>query len=77
MLTRLSGKRQLFNATIETHFDSSIDKVDLLPQDIGRVLLNLYTTLITLCSRSRSWCWKGQMVRRSRLLSDGDGEHQA
>jgi signal transduction histidine kinase len=36
------AKDKLFNATIETHFDSSIDKVDLLPQDIGRVLLNLY-----------------------------------
>jgi two-component system, NtrC family, sensor kinase len=31
-----------FNAVIETNFDESIGKVDLVPQEIGRVLLNLF-----------------------------------
>jgi signal transduction histidine kinase len=31
-----------FHATIQTHFGESISKIDLVPQDIGRVLLNLF-----------------------------------
>jgi two-component system, NtrC family, sensor kinase len=38
----LKAKDKSFNATIKTHYDESIDKVELVPQDIGRVLLNLF-----------------------------------
>ncbi|HMH34607.1 MAG TPA: tetratricopeptide repeat protein [Puia sp.] len=31
-----------FHATLETDFDQSIEKTNIVPQDIGRVLLNLY-----------------------------------
>ncbi len=31
-----------FNAKIDTAFDNSIEKISTIPQDIGRVLLNLY-----------------------------------
>jgi signal transduction histidine kinase len=31
-----------FNAIMETHFDSSIGKINMVGQDIGRVLLNLF-----------------------------------
>jgi two-component system, NtrC family, sensor kinase len=31
-----------FNATMETDFDENIDNINIIPQDIGRVLLNLY-----------------------------------
>jgi signal transduction histidine kinase len=31
-----------FSAVIETHFDSAIGKLNVVPQDIGRVLLNLF-----------------------------------
>jgi two-component system, NtrC family, sensor kinase len=31
-----------FQATLQTNFDSGIDKINILPQDIGKVLLNLY-----------------------------------
>jgi two-component system, NtrC family, sensor kinase len=31
-----------FNIKIETHFDPDISKIDIDPQEIGRVLLNLY-----------------------------------
>ncbi len=33
---------KLFNATIQTDFDETIDKINIIPKDIGRVLLNLY-----------------------------------
>ncbi len=36
------AKDKLFNATIQTDFDETIDQVNIVPQDIGRVLLNLY-----------------------------------
>ena len=32
-----------FNATMKTDFDKSIDKINIIPQDIGRVILNLIT----------------------------------
>ena len=38
----LRAKDKSFNATIQTHFDESIEKVNIVPQDIGRVLLNLF-----------------------------------
>jgi signal transduction histidine kinase len=39
----LRAKDQFFNATIQTDFDESLEKINIIPQDIGRVLLNLYT----------------------------------
>src|SRR6202008_4235198 len=38
----MRAKDKSFNATITTDFDSSIGKINIVPQDIGRVLLNLY-----------------------------------
>jgi two-component system NtrC family sensor kinase len=39
----LRAKDNSFNATMKTDFDESIGKINIIPQDIGRVLLNLYT----------------------------------
>ena len=36
------AKDKTFNATMKTDFDESIGKINIIPQDIGRVLLNLY-----------------------------------
>src|SRR5262249_37625323 len=38
----LRAKDKSFNATIKNDFDNSIEKINIVPQDIGRVLLNLY-----------------------------------
>jgi two-component system NtrC family sensor kinase len=38
----LRAKDKTFNATLQTDFDDSIGKINVIPQDIGRVLLNLY-----------------------------------
>ncbi len=35
------AKDKTINATIKTDFDDSIGKINIIPQDIGRVLLNL------------------------------------
>ena len=39
----LRAKDKDFNATLKTNFDESIGKINIIPQDIGRVLLNLYS----------------------------------
>ena len=39
----LRAKDKSFNAYMETDFDPSLPKVDVIPQDMGRVLLNLIT----------------------------------
>jgi C4-dicarboxylate-specific signal transduction histidine kinase len=38
----LRVKDKDFNATMKTNFDESIDNINIIQQDIGRVLLNLY-----------------------------------
>ncbi len=39
----LRAKDNTFNATMETDFDDSIGKINIVPQDMGRVILNLIT----------------------------------
>ncbi len=38
----LRAKDKLFTADFKTDFDESIDKINVVPQEIGRVLLNLF-----------------------------------
>jgi two-component system, NtrC family, sensor kinase len=38
----IRAKNKLFNAELKTDFDSTIGELQVVPQDIGRVLLNLY-----------------------------------
>ena len=39
----LKAKDNSFNATLETDFEEGIGKISIVPQDIGRVILNLLT----------------------------------
>jgi two-component system, NtrC family, sensor kinase len=39
----LRAKDKTFNANLETGFDESLEKIDVVPQEIGRVILNLLT----------------------------------
>jgi signal transduction histidine kinase len=39
----LRAKDKSFNATMETDFDEKIGNINIIPQDIGRVILNLIT----------------------------------
>ncbi len=38
----LRAKDKTFNATLVTDFDDNIQKINVIPQEIGRLLLNLY-----------------------------------
>ena len=51
----LRAKDKDFNAEMKTDFDETIGKINIIPQDIGRVLLNLYNNAFYACTeRSRS-----------------------
>ncbi|WP_432410503.1 sensor histidine kinase [Rasiella sp. SM2506] len=51
----LRAKDKTFNATLETNFDESVGRVNVIPQDMGRVILNLITNAFYACAeRSRS-----------------------
>jgi C4-dicarboxylate-specific signal transduction histidine kinase len=39
----LRAKDKVFNSTMKTAYDESIPNINIIPQDIGRVFLNLYT----------------------------------
>jgi two-component system, NtrC family, sensor kinase len=39
----LRAKDKAFNATMNTNYDKAIRNINIIPQDIGRVFLNLYT----------------------------------
>lgn len=51
----LRAKDKTFNATMKTDFDENLPKINIVPQDIGRVILNLITNAFYACAeRSRS-----------------------
>ncbi|WP_353484981.1 ATP-binding protein [Haliscomenobacter sp.] len=51
----LRAKDSSFNATMETYFDPDLPKIEVIPQDIGRVLLNLINNAFyAVAERSRS-----------------------
>jgi signal transduction histidine kinase len=39
----LRAKDKFFNADLKTDYDESLEKISIIPQDIGRVILNLIT----------------------------------
>ncbi|RFN60074.1 sensor histidine kinase [Marixanthomonas ophiurae] len=46
----LRAKDKNFNATLETNYDDSIGKIEIIPQDLGRVVLNLLTNAFYACA---------------------------
>jgi two-component system NtrC family sensor kinase len=51
----LRAKDKAFNATMKTDFDEGIGNINIIPQDIGRVMLNLINNAFYACAeRSRS-----------------------
>lgn len=50
----LCAKDKEFHATLQTHYDESIDEIQATPQDIGRVLLNLYNNAFYAISEKKN-----------------------
>lgn len=61
----LRAKDKSFNAALDTHFDTAIGELEVVPQDIGRVILNLITNAFHACGD-----------RKKSLLEKGDTEFQ-
>ncbi|MGN6400796.1 MAG: ATP-binding protein [Flavisolibacter sp.] len=49
----MRAKDKSFNVDIKTDFDESIGKINIIPQDIGRVLLNLFNNAFYAVSKSQ------------------------
>ena len=49
----LRAKDKSFNADLVTHFAEGLPKVNIIPQDVGRVLLNLFTNAFYATSEKR------------------------
>jgi len=68
----LRAKDKSFNADFKTDFDPNLPKVNIVPQDIGRVLLNLINNAFQACAeRSRS------AVSADRVSPEASAEAQA
>jgi len=50
----LRAKDKFFNAEMKTDFDETIRKINIIPQDIGRVLLNLYNNAFYAVNQQKS-----------------------
>src|SRR6056297_2414079 len=55
----LRAKDKSFNAELVTDFDETIGEVDVIPQDIGRVMLNLITNAFYAVNEKKSIAGKG------------------
>ena len=75
----LRAKDKSFNATIETNFDESIGKPEVIPQDIGRVLLNLLNNAFYAVNEKKKKLGEGykpivQVTTNSLSFGEGRGE---
>ena len=72
----MRAKDKSFNATLETAFDEGIGKINLIPQDIGRVLLNLFNNSFYAVNQKRKKSGDGYepIVSVSSKKTDGKVE---
>jgi signal transduction histidine kinase len=66
----LRAKDKSFNATMKTDFDLSIGNINVVPQDIGRVILNLITNAFYTVSEK-------QKEESLKLKADGEKSSSA
>jgi signal transduction histidine kinase len=65
----LRAKDKSFNATFKTDYDESIGKISIIPQDIGRVILNLITNAFYAVNEKKGYVQKELSVT---ILLDED-----
>jgi len=73
----LRAKDKSFNATMKTDFDASIGNINIIPQDIGRVIMNLLTNAFYAVNERKKQAGDAYdptvSVSTSRSLSFGEG----
>ncbi|MEP7142039.1 MAG: tetratricopeptide repeat protein [Ferruginibacter sp.] len=76
----IRAKNKDFNATLKSDFEESIDKINIIPQDIGRVLLNLYNNAFYATNERKKQNGNDYeptvtvSTSRSRSIGEGRGE---
>jgi signal transduction histidine kinase len=70
----LRAKDKSFNADMKTDFDSSIGKINLIPQDIGRVILNLFNNAFYAVGEKQKAQGNGQQATGNGQLAMGNGQ---
>lgn len=73
----LRAKDKTFNATLSTHFDPNLGTVEAVSQDVGRVLLNLFTNAFYAVQKRKELNQPGYVPTvtvRTRALPEGDVE---
>jgi signal transduction histidine kinase len=53
----LRAKDKSFNATLKTNYDESIESIHIIPQDVGRVILNLITNAFYSVTEKKKALW--------------------
>jgi signal transduction histidine kinase len=69
----LRAKEKSFNAKFETSFDENVGEINIIPQDIGRVILNLINNAFYAVSEKgklQATGFKPQVIVRTRKLVD-------
>ena len=72
----MRAKDKDFNASMETNFDSQSGKINIIPQDIGRVLLNIYNNAfyaVNAKQKLQGESFKPTVSVSTHLLSSPDG----
>ncbi len=75
----LRAKDKGFNADFETDFDKTIGKINIVPQDVGRVLLNLFNNAFYAVNEKKKTAGETYQpivsvtTKRSSVLSFGEG----
>ena len=77
----LRAKDKSFNATMKTNFDENIGNINIIPQDIGRVILNLITNAFYAVAEKKKEGSPGYeptvSVSTMLSLSGGEGRGEA
>ncbi len=70
----LRAKDKSFNAALETDYDKNVGKINIIPQDIGRVILNLFTNAFYAVDEkklnSKSETYKPTVSVRTKMIND-------
>ena len=70
----LRAKDKSFNATMKTDYDGSLEKVNVIPQDIGRVILNLITNAFYVVDEKKKQLKDGYEPTVSVSTKKGSGK---
>ncbi len=68
----LRAKDKSFNATFKTDFDESIGNINIIPQDIGRVILNLLTNAFYAVDQKKKACQAELPEKSGQVVEAGE-----